>query len=121
MMKCWKMNLRPGQNSWWAPTAWRVGALGLWAWRLRKLNGPHFTWPLLMFSNALPERLMGSLRKIHVGTPLAVKTRKQLLETIKPHQWRYLRRDNGDIPDAPPPAPPAQTQQPLTLVPTLSR
>ena len=26
--------------SWWAPTAWRLGALGLWAWRLRKLNGP---------------------------------------------------------------------------------
>ncbi len=122
MMKCWKMNLRPGQNSWWAPTAWRVGAIGMWAWKLRKLNGPHFTWPLLMFSSALPERLMGAMGKIHVGTPLAVKTRKELLETIKPHQWRYLRRDNGDVPDAPPPSiPPAQTQQPLTLVPTLSR
>ena len=122
MMKCWKMNLRPGQNSWWAPTAWRLGALGIWAWKLRKLNGPHFTWPLLMFSSALPERLMGAMGKIHVGTPLAVKTRKELLETIKPHQWRYLRRDNGDVPDAPPPSiPPAQTQQPLTLVPTLSR
>ncbi len=122
MMKCWKMNLRPGQNSWWAPTAWRLGALGIWAWKLRKLNGPHFTWPLLMFSSALPERLMGAMGKIHVGTPLAVKTRKELLQTIKPHQWRYLRRDNGDVPDAPPPStPPAQTQQPLTLVPTLSR
>ena len=40
MMKCWKMNLRPGQNSWWAPTAWRLGALALWAFRLRKMNGP---------------------------------------------------------------------------------
>jgi hypothetical protein len=122
MMKCWKMNLRPGQNSWWAPTAWRLGGLGIWAWKLRKLNGPHFTWPLFMFSSALPERLMGAMGKIHVGTPLAVKTRKELLETIKPHQWRYLRRDNGDVPDAPPPStPPAQPQQPLTLVPTLSR
>ena len=75
-----------------------------------------------MFSSALPERLMGAMGKIHVGTPLAVKTRKELLETIKPHQWRYLRRDNGDVPEAPPPStPPAQTQQPLTLVPTLSR
>ncbi len=27
MMKCWKMNLRPGQVSWWAPTAWRAGAV----------------------------------------------------------------------------------------------
>jgi hypothetical protein len=122
MMKCWKMNLRPGQNSWWAPTAWRLGGLGIWAWKLRKLNGPHFTWPLFMFSSALPERLMGAMGKIHVGTPLTVKTRKELLETIKPHQWRYLRRDTGDVPDAPPPStPPAQTQQPLTLVPTLSR
>ena len=54
MMKCWKMNLRPGQASWWAPTAWRLGAIGLWAWKLRKLNGPGFTWPMFMFANALP-------------------------------------------------------------------
>ena len=59
-MKCWKMNLRPGQASWWAPTAWRVGALGLWIWRLRKLNGPGFTWPLFMFASALPETLDGA-------------------------------------------------------------
>jgi hypothetical protein len=122
MMKCWKMNLRPGQNSWWAPTAWRLGGLGLWAWKLRKLNGPHFTWPMLMFSSALPERVMGALGKIHVGRPLVVKTRKELLATIKPHQWRHLRADNGDMPEGPPPfqAPPS-TQPSLTLVPTLSR
>jgi hypothetical protein len=121
MMKCWKMNLRPGQNSWWAPTAWRLGALALWAWRLRKLNGPHFTWPLLMFSSALPERLMGVLSKIHVGTPLVIKTRRELLETIRPHQWRYLRADNGDMPAVPPQAPPVSSQRTLALVPTLSR
>ena len=27
MMKCWKMNLRPGNASWWGPAAWRTGAL----------------------------------------------------------------------------------------------
>ena len=58
MMKCWKMNLRPGQASWWAPTAWRMGAIALWAWKLRTLNGPGFTWPLFMFANAMPEALM---------------------------------------------------------------
>jgi radical SAM superfamily enzyme YgiQ (UPF0313 family) len=42
MMKCWKMNLRPGQMSWWGPTVWRTGAIGLWLWKLRKLNGPNF-------------------------------------------------------------------------------
>ena len=99
MMKCWKMNLRPGQNSWWAPTAWRVGAIALWALRLRKLNGPGFKWPLLMFASALPEKLMAKLGKIYVGQPLPIKTRKELLATIKPHHWRHLRPDAGDLPD----------------------
>jgi hypothetical protein len=99
IMKCWKMNLRPGQYSWWAPTAWRVGALGLWAWKLRKTNGPNFTWPLLMFSSALPEGLMAKLGKIYVGKPINVKTRRELLATIKPNQQKFLRADNGDLPD----------------------
>jgi hypothetical protein len=99
MMKCWKMNLRPGQASWWAPTAWRLGAIGLWAYKLRRLNGPGFTWPLLMFAGALPESLMGRLGRIHVGRPIAVKTRRELLATIKPHQRAFLRRDTGDIPE----------------------
>jgi radical SAM superfamily enzyme YgiQ (UPF0313 family) len=100
MMKCWKMNLRPGQVSWWGPAAWRLGAVGLWAWKLRKLNGPHFTWPLMMFASALPESLMAKMGRIHVGRPLAVKTRKELLATVKPSQWKYLRPDNGDVPEA---------------------
>jgi hypothetical protein len=104
MMKCWKMNLRPGQVSWWGPTAWRTGALALWAWKLRKLNGPGFTWPLFMFASALPERLMGAMGKIHVGRPIHVKTRKELLATIKPHQWKFIPADAGDLPDGYTPA-----------------
>jgi radical SAM superfamily enzyme YgiQ (UPF0313 family) len=100
MMKCWKMNLRPGQASWWGPAAWRLGSLGLWAWKLRTMNGPHFTWPLMMFASALPEPFMGKLGRIHIGRPLAIKTRKELLATIKPSQWKYLRPDNGDMPEA---------------------
>ena len=99
MMKCWKMNLRPGQASWWGPAAWRLGSLGLWAWKLRTMNGPHFTWPLMMFASALPEPFMGKLGRIHIGRPLAIKTRKELLATIKPSQWKYLRADNGDLPE----------------------
>ena len=97
--KCWKMNLRPGQQSWWAPTVWRLGALGLWAWRLRKLNGPGFTWPLFMFANAVPEALMARMGKIHVGRPMKIKSRKELLATIKPHLWQHLPADAGDLPD----------------------
>ena len=118
MMKCWKMNLRPGQMSWWAPTAWRVGAIGLWAWKLRKLNGPGFTWPMFMFASALPERLMAGMGKIYVGQPMVIKSRKELLATIKPHQYQFLRPDTGDMPE-----PPAASRLPpqrsyISLVPT---
>jgi hypothetical protein len=99
IMKCWKMNLRPGNYSWWAPTVWRLGAIGVWLWKLRKINGPAFTWPLLMFASALPERWMAWMGKIHLGRPLETKTRRQLVETIKPQMWRYLRQDNGDLPE----------------------
>ena len=102
IMKCWKMNLRPGQNSWWAPTAWRLGALGLWMTKLRKLNGPNFTAPLLMFASAAPETMLGRLGKIYVGRPLAIKTRRELLATVRPSQWRHLRPDTGDVPELPP-------------------
>jgi hypothetical protein len=113
MMKCWKMNLRPGQASWWGPTAWRVGALALWAWKLRKLNGPGFTWPLFMFANALPESLMDRMGKIYVGKPLTVKTRKELLATVKPSMRQHLRADTGDMPDGMPPPSPRKPFIPL--------
>jgi radical SAM superfamily enzyme YgiQ (UPF0313 family) len=99
LMKCWKMNLRPGQYSWWAPTAWRAGAVGLWLWKLRKLNGPNFTWPLLMFASAMPEKLMAKMGKIYPGKPLKTKSRKELLATIRPNHLQYLREDCGDLPE----------------------
>jgi hypothetical protein len=118
MMKCWKMNLRPGQMSWWAPTVWRLGAIGLWAWKLRTLNGPGFTWPMFMFASALPEWLMGKLGKIYIGQPINVKTRKELLATVKPHQRQFLRADCGDLPDDMPTATPPQAQRSfISLVP----
>jgi hypothetical protein len=99
MMKCWKMNLRPGQMSWWGPLAWRTGALGLWLWKLRKLNGPNFTWPMLMFAGALPESLMARMGRIYPGRPIRIKSRKELLSTVRPSQRRFLRPDTGDMPD----------------------
>ena len=98
MMKCWKMNLRPGQYSWWGPLAWRVGAIGMWLYKLRRINGPHFTWPLLMFSGILSEKTLHRLGKIYTGKPLNVKTRKELIATLKPKDLPFLRPDNGDLP-----------------------
>lgn len=100
MLKCWKMSMKPALHSWWGPMAWRVGALALWAWKLRKVNGPNFTWPLMMFSSALPESLMQRMGKLYRGKPMRVKSRKELLATIRPQHWKYLRADNGDLPEA---------------------
>ena len=99
MMKCWRMNLSPGLYSWWGPTVWRLGALALWLFKLRRLNGPAFTWPLLLFANAVPERLMERMGKIYAGRPLQVKSRRELIATIKPQYRQHLRADNGDLPD----------------------
>jgi hypothetical protein len=98
MMKCWKINLRVAEFKWWAPYVWRLGALGLWLWKLRKLNGPNFTWPLLQFSSALPERLMGRMGKIYPGKRLCIKSRSELLASVSPQLWKYLRSDTGDMP-----------------------
>ncbi len=99
MMKCWKMNLRPGQYSWWGPTAWRLGSIGMWLYKLRKLNGPNFTYPLLMFSGALSEKRLARMGKIYLGKPMETKNRRELIATLKPKMRQYLRADNGDLPD----------------------
>ncbi len=99
MMKCWKMNLRPGQYSWWGPFAWRIGAIGMWLYKLRRINGPHFTWPLFMFSGIVSEKTLHRLGKIHIGKPLNSKTRKELIATLKPKELQFLRVDNGDLPE----------------------
>ena len=99
MMKCWKMNLRPGQYSWWGPTAWRIGSIGMWLYKLRKLNGPNFTYPLIMFSGALSEKRLEKMGKIYRGKPIEILTRRELIATLKPKQLQYLRADNGDLPD----------------------
>jgi hypothetical protein len=98
IMTCWKNNLRHAVHSWWAPAAWRLGALLLWAFRLRRLNGPAFTWPLFLFAGLLPESWLVRLGGLHRGQPLSIRTRAELLTTIRPHHWKFLRADTGDLP-----------------------
>jgi radical SAM superfamily enzyme YgiQ (UPF0313 family) len=99
LMKCWKMNVNAALQSWWGPPAWRLGAFVLWLWKLRRMNGPAFTWPLLMFTGMCPERLIAKMGKIYRGRTLTVKSRKELLATIKPQHWKHLREDTCDLPD----------------------
>ena len=46
--------------------------------------------------------------KLYKGQPIKVKTRAELLASIKPNYWEYLREDAGDIPAAPPPPAPTE-------------
>jgi len=95
MMKCWKMNLRPGQYSWWGPTAWRIGSLVMWLYKLRRLNGPNFTYPLFMFSGLFSEKRLEKMGKIYIGKPLKTLTRRELIETVNPKMRRHFRQDCG--------------------------
>ncbi|MDE3178446.1 MAG: hypothetical protein KGM47_02200, partial [Acidobacteriota bacterium] len=107
ILKCWKLSMRPGLNSWWAPAVWRAGSLILWALKLRRANGPNFTWPLMLFSGAIPERLMERFGKLYPAKRLKTKTRRELIAGLRPHYWQYLRADNGDLPQTVPAAIPA--------------
>jgi radical SAM superfamily enzyme YgiQ (UPF0313 family) len=108
ILKCWKLSLRPGLYSWWGPTAWRVGSIAMWLLKLRRTNGPNFTWPIWMFSGVLPEDLLERLGKIYIGKPLKTKSRKELIAGLRPNYWQYLRADNGDLPEGYTPPPMAE-------------
>jgi len=71
----------------------------MWLYRLRKLNGPNFTWPLMMFAGLAPEEILQKIGKIHVGTPLVTKNRRELIASLRPNYWKHLRADNGDLPE----------------------
>ncbi len=38
------------------------------------------------------------MKKIYAGKPLKTKKRKELIASLKPKDWQYLRADNGDMP-----------------------
>jgi hypothetical protein len=70
---------------------WRIGALLMWLYRLRKLNGPNFTWPLMMFAGVAPESILQGLGKIQVGKSIAAKGRRELIASLRPNYLRHLR------------------------------
>jgi hypothetical protein len=51
-----------------------------------------------MFSGAISEKNLQRMGKIYQGKPVKVKTRKELIASLKPKDWQYLRADNGDLP-----------------------
>lgn len=70
----------------------------MWLYKLRKLNGPNFTYPLFMFSGAISEKRLEKMGKIYMGKPMKTKSRRELLDTLNPKMRKYLRIDCGDLP-----------------------
>jgi len=98
MMKCWKFNMRPGVDTWWGRWAFRIGGLAIWATRLRWTNGPAFTWPLMNFCGVLPETWMQRTGRLYRPKPLKLKSRAELLASLRPNFQKHLRPDTGDVP-----------------------
>jgi hypothetical protein len=120
IMACWRQNLRPGLRAWWSPSVFKLGGVFLWLTRLRKTNGPNFTWPLLMFSG-VPKSLTVRLGRLHRRRPLQLKTRAELLRSINPRYWPFLRADNGDLPTLDSGRPVALDERPECVIPLLTR
>ncbi len=94
ILKAWKMTARIGLQSWWGSTAWSIGSLLFWALRGRRLNGPNFTWPLMLFAGAVPEAVLHRTGRLYRGRPLDILSREALVETVRP-DWRALFPDRN--------------------------
>ena len=66
-----------------------------------------------MFCSALPEEMMYGFGKLYKARPVNIKTWAELLVSIKPTYWKYLRDDTGDVPrtEAPPTSPSPEERQ----------
>jgi hypothetical protein len=56
---------------------------------------------MMNFSGVVPENWMQSAGKLYEPRPLKLKTRAELLASIRPSFWKYLKKDTGDVPVAP--------------------
>jgi hypothetical protein len=91
IMKAWAVASRIGLQTTWGKLSFGAGALVLWGARLRRVNGPNFTWPLVQFSGAVPERWLERAGAVYTGRPLPRRSRDELLATVRP-DWRQTIR-----------------------------
>ena len=87
IMKAWAIASRIGLQTTWGKMSFGLGALVLWATRLRRVNGPNFTWPLVQFSGVVPERWLARTCAIYKGRPFLRQSHEDLLATVRP-DWR---------------------------------
>ena len=53
----------------------------------------------MMFAGVAPERILQGMGKIHAGEPVVSKSRRELIASLRPNYLKYLRADNGDLPE----------------------
>jgi radical SAM superfamily enzyme YgiQ (UPF0313 family) len=87
IMKAWAVASRIGLQTRWGKLSFGIGALITWAMRLRRVNGPNFTWPLMQFSGVIPESWLTRSGAVYGGRPLPQLTRDDLLGSIRA-DWR---------------------------------
>lgn len=84
IMKAWRLASSIGLQSTWGKVSFGLGSLVVWATRLRRVNGPNFTWPLVQFSKTVPESWLHKSGRLYGGTPLPHITRDELIAGIRP-------------------------------------
>jgi hypothetical protein len=91
IMKAWRLASSIGIQSTWGKVSFGLGSIVVWATRLRRVNGPNFTWPLMQFSKTVPESWMHRTGRLYEGKPIERLSRDELIETIRP-DWREKMR-----------------------------
>jgi radical SAM superfamily enzyme YgiQ (UPF0313 family) len=87
IMKAWQVASRIGLQSTWGKVSFGLGAVVMWAARLRRVNGPNFTWPLFQFSGLIPDSVLARVGKVYPGRPMPRVTRDDLMTSVRP-DWR---------------------------------
>jgi hypothetical protein len=96
IMKAWQVASRIGLQSTWGKVSFGVGSVITWAVRLRRVNGPNFTWPLMQFSGIVPENWLERTGRIYRGRELPRKSREELLAGIRPDWKDAIARAHGE-------------------------
>jgi radical SAM superfamily enzyme YgiQ (UPF0313 family) len=84
IMKAWRLSSSIALQTTWGKTSFALGSLVVWATRLRRVNGPNFTWPLVLFSRSVPERWLHKAGKLYEGKPIERVRRDALMAKVRP-------------------------------------
>ena len=96
IMKAWQVASRIGLQSTWGKVSFGVGSIVTWALRLRRVNGPNFTWPLMQFSGVFPDGWLESTGRVYRGKELPRRSREELLANIRPDWKDAIARARGE-------------------------